>query len=54
MVKIETGHYQLGIYHVRKINSRCWEITVEDGKGLPFTPMRFDRLIEAKRWLGEA
>lgn len=52
MERIEAGHYKMGIYHVRRINSACWQVTVEDGKGFPFAPMRFDRLRDVRLWLG--
>lgn len=50
--RIEPGHYQSGIYHVRHGENGYWVITVEDGKGLPFEPMYFPTLREARIWLG--
>jgi len=52
MHKIEAGHWQSGIYHVRKI-SGGWRVTVEDGKGFPFAPMTFRTLAKVQTWLGE-
>lgn len=54
MKKIEAGHYQIGIYHARKLHGGHWEVTVEDGKGFPFEPIVFTHLRGFKSWAGEA
>jgi hypothetical protein len=50
MAKIEAGHYQFGIYHVRRIAGDHWRITVEDGKGFSFEPVIFSHLRGAKKF----
>ena len=52
MIKEGKGHYRAGIYHARKV-AKGWEITVEDGRGLPFDPITLPTLGDFKRWVGD-
>lgn len=53
MIKIEAGHYQIGIYHARRLHGGHWRVTVEDGKGLLFKPIVFTHLYMFRSWCGE-